>query len=148
MIKRILSISGRPGLYNLVSQGKNCLIVESLTADKKRLPVFNHDRVMSLGDIAIYTTAEEVSLAEVFEKIKVKHEGKEIDIKALEKADGLRTEFKEILPDFDEERVRTSDIKKVFTWYNLLVQNGITEFVAEEEETAPQNAEEAEKKEE
>lgn len=137
MLKKILSISGRPGLFNLVSQGKNCLIVESVSADKKRVPVFNHDRVMSLGDIAIYTTGEEIPLGEVFEKVKEKYNGQTVDIKTLEKEGKIREVFAEVLPDFDDERVRTNDIKKVFNWYNILVDNGITEFVAEETEETP-----------
>ena len=143
MLKKILSISGRPGLFNLVSQGKNCLIVESVSADKKRIPVFNHDRVMSLGDIAIYTTGEEIPLAEVFEKVKEKYNGQTVDIKTLEKEGKIREVFAEVLPDFDDERVRTNDIKKVFNWYNILVDNGITEFIAEETEETPETAEEA-----
>ena len=139
MLKKILSISGRPGLYNLISQGKNCIIVESLDGTAKRMPVFNNERVMSLGDIAIYTTGEEKPLTEVMENIRVKNGGKEVDVKAMEKAGSLREKFAEVLPDFDEERVRTSDIKKIFGWYDILVRNGFEKFVSEDAEETESN---------
>ena len=82
MLKTILSISGRPGLFNLVNQGKNMLIVESLMTGK-RTPAYAHDKVISLGDIAIYTTEEDIPLNDVFEAIRVKNEGKQVDIKAI-----------------------------------------------------------------
>lgn len=141
MLEKILSVSGRPGLYQLVSQGKNCIIVESLTKPAKRLPVFNTEKIMSLGDIAIYTTGEEKPLAQVMEAIKEKNNGAEVDIKAMEKNGSIRDEFKAVLPEFDEERVRTSDIKKVYAWYNILIDNGVDKFVEPEAET-----EEAEEK--
>lgn len=130
MLKKILSISGRPGIYRLLSQGKNCLIVESFS-DGKKIPVFNHERIMSLGDIAIYTTTAEKPLGEVFEEIMNKFDGKQIDIKELEANNSLRAVFGEVLPDYDEERVRTSDIKKVFSWYNSLISNGFDKFIEE-----------------
>lgn len=132
MLKRILSIAGKPGLYQLVNQGKNCIIVESLQEKGKRRPVFNNERVMSLGDIAIYTTTDDKPLGEVFEAIKAKQNGEKVDIKLLEKDGTTRDVFAEILPDFDDERVRTSDIKKVFSWYNILIDNGFEKFVEEE----------------
>lgn len=142
MLKKILSIAGKPGLYNLVSQGKNCIIVESLAEKGKRLPVFNSEKVMSLGDIAIYTTGEEEPLSDVLEKIKIKYDGATVDLKQIEKEGNIRAIFKEVLPDFDEERVRTSDIKKIFSWYNLLVGAGITQFEVEPEEEPSENKEE------
>lgn len=148
MLKRILSITGRPGLYRLLSQGKNCLIVESVSEQPKRMPVFNNEKVMSLGDIAIYTQTAEKPLSEVFEDIKEKFEGKTVDVKALEKDGTLRSTFAEILPDFDDERVRNNDIKKVFSWYNTLITNGIDDFKdVEEEETAEEPEAEKENKE-
>lgn len=131
MIKNILSISGRPGLFKLVNRGKNMLIVESLTTGK-RTPAYAHDKVISLGDIAIYTIEEEVPLTEVFETIKAKNDSKAVDLKSFKNESDLRAYFKEILPGFDEERVYTNDIKKVFQWYNQLVNAGITEFKAPE----------------
>lgn len=137
MLKRILSISGKQGLFRLVNQGKNMLIVESLL-NGKRTPVYAHDKIISLGDIAIYTIENDVPLADVFEAVKEKNEGKHVDVKALGDDEAVRAYFKEILPDFDEERVYTTDIKKVFNWYNQLLDAGFTTF---KEETAEKPAE-------
>lgn len=149
MIKTILSISGRPGLFKLVNQGKNMLIVESLL-NGRRTPAYSHDKVVSLGDISIYTTEGDVPLADVFEAIKTKYEAAQIDVKKLDDAD-VRSKFAEILPDFDDERVYTNDIRKVFAWYNQLIAAGITEFkdqeIAEDEAAeAAEKADEAETK--
>lgn len=130
MLKTILSIAGRPGLFKLVNQGKNMLIVESLQTGK-RTPAYAHDKVISLGDIAIYTVENDVPLTEVFASIKEKNNGEQVDIKAIGDDSKLRAYFKEILPDFDEDRVYTNDIKKVFTWYNQLIAAGISDFTAE-----------------
>ena len=127
MLKRILSISGKQGLFRLVNQGKNMLIVESLL-NGKRTPAYAHDKIISLGDIAIYTVENDVPLADVFEAVKEKNEGKHVDVKALGDDEAVRAYFKEILPDFDEERVYTTDIKKVFNWYNQLLDAGFTTF--------------------
>lgn len=134
MLKTILSISGKPGLYKLISQGKSMLIVESITADKKRIPAYGNEKIVSLGDIAMYTTEEEVPLKDVLTSIKNKENGEPASID-LKKADAnqLRAYLAEILPDFDRDRVYVTDIKKLISWYNILVANGITEFdVAEE----------------
>lgn len=139
MLKTILSVAGRPGLYKLINQGKNMLIVESLQTGK-RGPVYAHDKVVSLGDIAIYTTDAEVPLGDILETIKEKNEGKELDYKSMTDAE-VRAYFKTILPDFDEDRVYTNDIKKVFAWYNMLIGAGITEF--KENEIAEDQAAEA-----
>lgn len=133
MLKTILSISGRPGLFKLVNQGKNMLIVESLMTGK-RAPAYAHDKVISLGDIAIYTTEEDIPLNDVFEAIRVKNEGKQVDIKAIGGDKEIRAYFAEILPDFDDERVYTNDIKKVFSWYNQLIGVGFDSFKSEETE--------------
>ena len=106
------------------------LIVESLT-NGKRTPAYAHDKVVSLGDIAIYSTEGDVPLADVFESIKTKNEGKQVDIKSMSPEE-IRSYFAEILPDFDDERVYTNDIKKVFVWYNQLINAGISEFKDEE----------------
>ena len=134
MLKIILSISGRPGLFKLVNQGKNMLIVESLMTGK-RTPAYAHDKVISLGDIAIYTTEEDIPLNDVFEAIRVKNEGKQVDVKAIGGDNEIRAYFAEILPDFDDERVYTNDIKKVFSWYNQLVGAGFDSFKSEEPES-------------
>ena len=135
MLRTILSVSGKPGLYKLISQGKNMLILETLDATKKRLPVYGHDKVISLGDIAMYTDDEEVALAEVLESVKTKSNGAvtAIDYKKAS-ADELQAFMAEVLPTYDRDRVHNSDIKKLIQWYNILVSNGITEFVAAEEE--------------
>lgn len=142
MIKRILSISGRPGLFKLVSQGKNMLIVESLQ-NGKRTPAYAHDRVVSLGDISIYTEDDDVPLADVLETIKEKNDGKPVNVKAMDDA-SVRAMFAEVLPTFDDERVYTNDIRKVYAWYNQLIAAGITEF-KDNEIAEDQAAEAAEK---
>ena len=136
MLKTILSISGKSGLYKLVSQGKNMLIVESLT-DKKRMPAYGTDKMISLGDIAMYTDEDDVPLQEVFLSIKKKENGQPIalDIKNAT-PDELRQYMGEVLPNFDRDRVHLSDIKKLIAWYNLLVANNLTDFEPAEEETA------------
>ena len=136
MLKTILSISGKSGLYKLVSQGKNMLIVESL-ADKKRMPAYGTDKMISLGDIAMYTDEDDVPLQEVFLSIKKKENGQPIalDIKTATPEE-LRQYMGEVLPNFDRDRVHLSDIKKLIAWYNLLVANNLTDFEPAEEETA------------
>ncbi len=136
MLKKILSISGKPGLYRLVSQGRNMLIVENI-ATGRRQPAYASDKVVSLGDISIYTTDSDTPLADVLEKVKEATGGKEVDVKALGGDTKVREYFKTILPDYDEERVYTTDIRKLFSWYNQLVAAGVTEFkdneIAEDE---------------
>ena len=132
MKKRILAISGKPGLYALVNQGKNMLIVENIETGK-RTPAYASDKVISLGDIAIYTTGEDKPLYEVFESINEKNEGKTVDLKAYDTNEKLRAYFGELLPVFDEDRVHNNDIKKVFVWYNKLVEAGLNDFKTEEE---------------
>lgn len=148
MLKGILSISGKPGLYKLLSRGKNNLIVENLQT-KKRMPVYPHDKVISLGDIAIYTDTEDIPLSDVLEKVKEANEGNQIDINKFSTDDSFREYFATILPDFDRERVYTSDIRKLFAWYNLLVANGVTEFKANEiaQDEAAEKAEAADQEE-
>ncbi len=133
MNERILSISGKPGLYKLVSQGKNMLIVEELATGKRR-PEYMRDKVMSLADIAMYTTEEDVPLYTIYNNISKLENGKAVDINALASDDDVREYFAKVLPDFDRDRVYTSDIRKALSWYNQLVAAGITAFV--EEKTA------------
>ena len=138
MEQTILSISGKPGLYKLVSRGKANLIVESIDQQHKRMPVFASDRVTSLRAIATYTDAEHRPLTKVFANLLKVEEGKpaSINYKKCKSAE-LREYFATILPDYDRDRVHDSDIKKLLQWYNLLVNNGITDFEepeAEEEE--------------
>ncbi len=133
MLKKILSISGKPGLYELVSYGKNNIIVESLT-DKKRMPAYTRDRIISLGDIAMYTYGEEVPLWKVFATVYEKFEGKVLDKSAYKTPESLHEFFVQVLPDYDQERVYNNDIKKVISWYNILVEAGFTKFEEEVEE--------------
>ncbi len=130
MNERILSISGKPGLYKLVSQGKNMLIVEELATGKRR-PAYMRDKVMSLADIAMYTTEEDVPLYTIYNNISKLENGKAVDINALASDDDVREYFAKVLPDFDRDRVYTSDIRKALSWYNQLVAAGITAFVEE-----------------
>ena len=132
MFERILTISGKPGLYRLLSQGRNMFIVEAVDATKKRMPVYNSDKVVMLDDIAIYTDTEEVPLREVFAKIQEKENGVlSIDIKSSTPEE-LVEYFEAVMPDYDRERVYLTHIKKIYSWYNILVENGVTDFVAEE----------------
>lgn len=135
MLKTILSISGRPGLYKLISQGKNMLIVEAISADKKRFPAYGNEKIISLGDIAMYTNDAEVPLREVLTSMVEKENGETVamDVKKAS-ADQLRDYLAEVLPDFDRDRVYPSDIKKLISWYNILVSNGIKDFKEAEEE--------------
>lgn len=142
MLRTILSISGRPGLYRLVNQGKNMLIVEGLT-DGKRSPAYAHDKVVSLGDILIYTEADDKPLPEVLEALKVKTDGKPVDLKAIGNDAAVRDFFGEVLPDFDRDRVYTADIKKLIKWYNLLLAAGITDFKETEKEATAEEEDKA-----
>lgn len=135
MLKEILSIPGKPGLFKLVSQGKNMLIVESLV-DGKRIPAYTKDKVVSLGDIAIFTDDAEVALGQVFENIKLKENGAVCSVEVKAGNDVLRAFMAEILPEYDRDRVYPSDIRKVITWYNTLTTCNITEFLAKEEPVA------------
>ncbi len=128
MLNTILSISGKPGLYRLLSQGKNMLIVESLT-DKKRFPAYGNEKIISLADIAMYTDDEEVPLRQVLESMKKKENGGKASIDAKKaSAEELRAYLAEVLPNFDRDRVYVGDIKKLVAWYNLLVECGEDDF--------------------
>ena len=129
MLQTILAISGKPGLYKLVSRAKNSLIVEILDETHRRLPAFAADRITSLADIAMYTDGDDVPLGKVLENMKQLEESKEASIN-YKKASGdeLREYFAKVLPNFDRERVHVSDIKKLIQWYNILVNNGVTDF--------------------
>lgn len=136
MLKEILSVTGKPGLFKLISQGKNMLIVESLI-DGKRIPAYSKDKVVSLADIAIFTDNEEVPLGQVFEKVKAKENGEKCSIDAKSDNDVLRKYMAEILPEYDRDRVYPSDIRKLISWYNVLISSGITEFVEVENTVEP-----------
>jgi hypothetical protein len=119
----IIAISGKPGLFKVVAQGKNNLIVESLE-DGKRIPAYSTDRISALEDISVYTYDEDASLNELFEVIYQKENGGEAP---SHKSDKLTLEkyLLEILPNYDQERVYFSDLKKIFQWYNLLHKKGL-----------------------
>lgn len=135
MLATILSISGKPGLFRLLSQGKGTLIVESLV-DNKRLPVHAKDRVVSLGDITMYTTEDDMPLGEVLTAVYKTFEGKAIDLAAHPTSVELYESFGKCVPTFDRERVYASDVKKLFVWYNILLAAGFTTFVDEGEPSA------------
>ena len=130
-METILSIAGKPGLYKLVSRGKATLIVETIDEKHLRMPAFATDRVTSLGDIAMYTDADDIALWEVLTKVGEKEGLKEASLNYKKcSSKELRDYFAEVLPNFDHDRVHDSDIKKLLQWYNILVKNGYTDFKA------------------
>ena len=136
MLKTILAIAGKPGLYKLVSRGNKNLIVETVDAQKKRMPAFSADKVVSLGDISIYTDDDkEIALAQVFENIKKEYKGAVVPLNHKKaESDEVTAFFGKVLPNYDKDRVRVSDMRKVLCWYNLLVEYGMTEFLPKEDE--------------
>ena len=141
MLKEILAISGRPGLYRLIKYGKNVIIVENIT-DKKRSTAYSRDKVISLGDISMYTDSGDKPLGEILEVIKTKYDAKPIDIANYKDPEALQAFFKEIVPNFDVDRVYSTDIKKLINWYNFLINSGMTDFLPKEEEKAEEIKEE------
>ena len=133
-LKDIMAISGKGGLYKFIAQARNGIVVESLE-DKKRHVAPPTARVSSLVDIAIFTVDEEVALADIFFKIHELSEGKET-LSHKASAAELKSFFEELVPEYDEERVYVSDIKKVFQWYNQLHQHDLLQVVEKEEEEA------------
>lgn len=140
MLKTILAISGKPGLYKLISQGKSMLVVESLLTGK-RTPAYNHEKIISLGDIAMFTDNDEVPLSDVFESMKKLENGAQASVTVKDDEKTLREYLAKVLPDFDRERVYTTDIKKLISWYNLLTEKGYTDFQEKEETPQPESAE-------
>ena len=132
-LDKILSISGKPGLYKLVTQTRTGFVGESLL-DGKRITVGLRNNVSVLSEIAIYTLEEEVPLREVFLNIQVKEKGGETSVSHKEDKLKLEEYFFEVLPNYDEDRVYPSDIKKIIRWYNLLREKGITDFSDSSEE--------------
>lgn len=143
MLKTILSVSGKPGLYQLISSAKNMVIVESLV-DKKKMPIHARDKVVSLGDISIYTETDDAPLKDILISIKQKENGEKASISTSAKPDELKKYFKEVLPDFDRDRVYPTDIKKIINWYNILVNANI-EFEKEESNVEEVSTEEESK---
>ncbi|MBO4499692.1 MAG: DUF5606 domain-containing protein [Bacteroidaceae bacterium] len=135
MLNKILTVTGRPGLYKLVARGRQSIIVESVDDLKKRSTVQGDGKAVSLGNISIYTDDGELGLREVFKRISSKHDGKVLDITPSKmNDDGLRKLLAEYVSDFDRDRVHPSHIKKIFNWYNLLVANGFNNFEEEKSE--------------
>lgn len=138
-ISRILTISGKAGLYKVVGQTNNGVIVESLI-DGKRMPTYSNHQVSALEEISIYGKVEDVPLKDIFQKIYDVEGGRATSVSPKEKGSDLRDYFSDLVPEFDDERVYNSDIKKVMSWYNTLLDKGFIEaepetIAAAEEET-------------
>ncbi len=133
MLKNILAVTGKPGLFKLVSRGNNMLIVESLL-DGKRMPTYARDKIVSLADVSMFTEGDDIALNEVLTKLGEK-EGLKVASIDPKKADNdqLRAYFAQVLPTYDRDRVYPSDIRKLVIWYNILIHAGITDFTVEEE---------------
>lgn len=140
MLETILAISGKPGLFRLVSRGNRSLIVETLDAQKKRMPAFAADKVISLADIAMYTDVEEVPLRKVLKNIFDNEGGKKValDVKKASKEE-LAEFMGKALPNYDRDHVYPNDMKKLAQWYNILIENGITDFDEALKETQGDN---------
>lgn len=139
-LEKVLSISGKPGLYELTAQTRGGFVAKSITEGKKISVNVRHN-VSLLSEIAVYTYTEEIPLGTVFQKIYEKEDGGQaIDHKASKKE--LEGYFAEVLPDYDVDRVYQSDIKKIIQWYNLLVSNGFTDFSKENDKDNAKDEEE------
>jgi len=131
-LTNIVSISGKSGLFKIITQGKNAVIVESLT-DQKRFPAFGNEKMSSLEEISVFTTGEDRPLKDVFKSIYEKLEGKAaVDPKSENPA--LLKFFAEMVPDFDQDRVYVSDIRKMINWYNMLLAQNLLDFTEPPEE--------------
>lgn len=138
----ILSISGKPGLFRLVSRGRAAIIIETIDERKRRSSASMRDRVTALNDVAMYTEADEVPLMTVFQTLFDARGGKKIDLvlKTATRAE-LEAVMTEALPTFDRDRVHQSDMKKLIQWYNILVENGYSEFAEKDESASDEPAE-------
>lgn len=132
MLKEILSIAGKPGLQKLISNSSNAIIVESLI-DGKRFPAYSNSKIIALEDISIYTENEDMPLKEVFKRMAAKEEGKQA-LSHKESSEKIIAYFNEIVPEYDKDRVYTSDMKKIVQWYNLLTEKGLLNLEEEEED--------------
>lgn len=138
-LDKILSIAGKPGLFKLVTRTRSGFVAESLL-DGKKISVGMAGNVSVLSEIAIYTLQEELPLRAVFEKIQARENGSKATVNPKGDKTDLEAYFFEVLPDYDEDRVYASDIRKVIQWYNLLVERGLTDF----SDTRPETGAEAE----
>lgn len=144
-LSKIISVAGKGGIFRVIAQGRQALIVESLI-DGKRSPVPLSVRISSLDEISMFTTGEDIELGEVLQKLYDLEEGKESINHKSDQSD-LEARFKKVLPDYDQDRVHTSDIRKVFQWYNLLLKAGEFEIAeSEEKETAKKSTKKTTKK--
>lgn len=140
MLTKILSITGRPGLYKLISTNQNMNIVESLI-DGKRIPVYMHEKIVALSDVSMYTNDGDIPLKEVFKKIKEKENSKPVLLNSKSSSKELFSFLIEVLPEYNKESVYASDVKKLISWYNILIEKGI-DFEAEESKTEENELEE------
>lgn len=138
MLKKIISITGKPGLQKILSQGRGTLIVEDVET-KRRFPVHSRDQVVSLGDISMYTESGDTPLGEIMQMLYDKTGGKPIDGDSMN-SEQLHQSFGEIVTDYDRLRVRDRDIKKLYKWYNLLLADGFTKFVDDPADAADADA--------
>lgn len=145
MLSEILSITGRPGLYKLISTNKNMNIVESL-ADGKRVPVYAQEKVVALSDVSIYTQSGDTPLREVLKKIKEKEEGKQVSLGSKPSGKELFAYLGELLPDYSRDSVYAGDVKKIISWYNILTEHNID--LEEAEKTVESSSDEPENREE
>lgn len=130
-LSKILSIAGKPGLFKMVGESKNGIVVESLT-DGKRIPAFSHERISSLKEISIYTEGEDMPLADILKNLYEKQDAKPVVSPKKLSSNDLKSLFAEVVPDYDQDAVYTSDMKKVFTWYNQLLEKDMLDFTEED----------------
>lgn len=142
-LSKILSIAGKPGLFKMVGESKNGIVVESLT-DGKRIPAFSHERISSLQEISIYTEGEDMPLADILKNIYEKQDAKPVKSPKKLSSNDLKSLFAEVVPDYDKDAVYTSDMKKVFSWYNQLLEKDMLDFTEEEVEEEVEVEEEKE----
>lgn len=129
-LSKILSIAGKPGLFKMVGESKNGIVVESLT-DGKRFPAFSHERISSLKEISIYTQDDDMPLYDILKNLNDKLESKPVENPKKMSSKDMKSLFGEVVPNYDEEAVYASDMKKVFTWYNQLLEQDLLDFTEE-----------------
>ena len=139
-LSKILSIAGKPGLFKMVGEAKNGIVVESLT-DGKRIPAFSHERISSLKEISIYTEDEDMPLYDIFKNLYEKLEAKPVESPKKLGSKAMKALFAEVVPNYDSDAVYSSDMKKVFSWYNQLLEKDILDFTEEVESKTDENKE-------
>jgi len=136
MLNKILAIAGKPGLYKFVSKGNKMIIIETIDNYKKRMPAHSTDRIVALSDVSIYTDDDkEIPLSKVFENIKSIYNSKPVELhhkKATQEE--IEDFFIKVLPNYDKDRVHSADMRKVLSWYNILINNGLDNFSTNENE--------------